>query len=440
MEKTLYDCQQRTFDFFASRHDANKCTLDTSEVGTGKTIVAVKLASREAKKGHSVVVVCPKSVIPMWEKELAEEGVSPLAVVNYEKLRTGRTPWLSKVHKKVMNWQVPAKTFIIFDEVHYCKGFTSQNSRLLIAAVQQGFLCHCMSATAAEDPTEMLALGFAMGLHAFVNPKPKGLPGITAWLMRHGCTKDPWHNWQPPREPSRLIPIKEALYDGPDSRARKLLVSDFPDSFRDNLVFVENLDFGDRNKIHKAYSECGITPAIIDEIVDGGSIQHECLLVELLRARQLAESYKLHLIADMVEELRSENKSVVVFLNFRDSVAFLAESLGHHSPALIEGGQTASGREAHIQRFQDNKTRLALVNVSAGGTGVSLHDVHGDHPRVSLISPTFNAKHHIQVLGRIHRNGAKSDAVQKVLVASGTIEEDVMEAINKKIERMNHIV
>jgi hypothetical protein len=56
---------------------------------------------------------------------------------------------------------------------------------------------------------------------------------------------------------------------------------------------------------------------------------------------------------------------------------------------------------------------------------------------VSLISPTFNAKDHLQVLGRIHRNGAKSDAVQKILVAANTIEEKVLGAINTKINNLN---
>jgi superfamily II DNA or RNA helicase len=62
--------------------------------------------------------------------------------------------------------------------------------------------------------------------------------------------------------------------------------------------------------------------------------------------------------------------------------------------------------------------------------------VKGKHPRVSLISPSFSAKNHLQVLGRIHRNGAKSDAVQKILVAAGSIEENVMKAIERKLKNL----
>jgi superfamily II DNA or RNA helicase len=76
------------------------------------------------------------------------------------------------------------------------------------------------------------------------------------------------------------------------------------------------------------------------------------------------------------------------------------------------------------------------VNTCAGGTGLSLHDVNGKRPRISLISPSFSAKDHLQTLGRIHRNGAKSDAVQKILVAADSIEEAVMKSIDKKLKNL----
>ena len=78
-----------------------------------------------------------------------------------------------------------------------------------------------------------------------------------------------------------------------------------------------------------------------------------------------------------------------------------------------------------------------VVNIAAGGTGLSLHDTHGNYPRVSLISPTFNAKDYLQALGRIHRNGAKSHALQKILVAAGSVEETVISSIQKKLANLN---
>jgi hypothetical protein len=53
-----------------------------------------------------------------------------------------------------------------------------------------------------------------------------------------------------------------------------------------------------------------------------------------------------------------------------------------------------------------------------------------------LISPQFSAKDHVQVLGRIHRNGMKSDALQKILVASGSVEEAVMSSMQRRLDNL----
>ena len=82
---------------------------------------------------------------------------------------------------------------------------------------------------------------------------------------------------------------------------------------------------------------------------------------------------------------------------------------------------------------------MIVVNIAAGGTGISLHDVRGERQRVSIICPSFSAKNHMQTLGRIHRNGAKSDAIQKILVANRSIEEHVMKAISARLSNLNDL-
>ena len=96
-------------------------------------------------------------------------------------------------------------------------------------------------------------------------------------------------------------------------------------------------------------------------------------------------------------------------------------------------------RQAIVDEFQNDESTIVVANIAAGGTGLSLHDCNGDRPRVSLICPSFNAKDYLQTLGRIHRNGAKSDAIQKVLVTSGSIEENVIDSIERKINNLTEL-
>lgn len=62
--------------------------LNSSDTGTGKTLMSVELSRR---LGLAPLVVCPKAVIPSWQRTFDEQGVEYLGVINYESLRTGNT-------------------------------------------------------------------------------------------------------------------------------------------------------------------------------------------------------------------------------------------------------------------------------------------------------------------------------------------------------------
>ena len=424
--KTLFPKQKEAKEFFQERHRCGGNTLDSSSVGTGKTVVAVHLVKDLAR---SFAVICPKAVIPAWERECAEHNVTPLFVLNYEKLRGGKTEWLSKAGKKIMRWSLPSDTIILVDEIHKAKGPYTQNSQLVISLIQQGFSVHGMSATAAEDPTEMRPLGYALELHSLNKPE-NGLKSWYSWMMCNGCHQDSWGSWKLANK-SKLAELNQQIYG---KSGHKLTPKDFPDSFRDNRIFIEPTQFSDWKKINKAYSDLGITPAIIEEFIEFGSVANsEHVLVNILKARQLAESFKAPDLADIATDYVDGGNSVVIFVNFSATVDALCSTLNCRK---IDGRQTAEERQEAVDRFQRDEDHCLVVNIAAGGTGLSLHDTIGDRPRISLISPTFNAKDYLQVLGRIHRNGAKTDAIQKVLVAAKSIEETVMKAIDIKVANM----
>ena len=330
---------------------------------------------------------------------------------------------------KNLNIHVPKNTLVLIDEIHKCKGAFTQNAQLLISLVQQGYRIHGMSATAAEDPTEMRALGFMLGLHN-LNKKEDELQSWYGWMSSNGCAPDQWKQWRLISR-KKLQTLKETIYG---VTGHKLTVEDFPDSFRNNRVFKERVEFSDKKGIQKIYRELEITPEIITKYIEEGTVgDSEHILVNILRARQLTEALKVLDIANMAKDLIDEGNSVVMFVNFRDTVEALCSQLKCKS---VEGGQSINERQKIIDDFQDDQTNALVVNISAGGTGLSLHDINGKRPRISLICPSYSAKEFAQTLGRIHRNGAKSDAIQKILIAADTIEEDVIRAVNRKLENL----
>jgi SNF2 family DNA or RNA helicase len=249
-------------------------------------------------------------------------------------------------------------------------------------------------------------------------------------MQENGCSPDQWKQWRLISR-KKLNALRENIYG---VTGHKLTVEDFPDSFRNNRVFVENVEFSDKKAIQKIYRDLEITPEIVTRYIEEGTVgDSEYVLVNILRARQLTEALKVPDIASMANDLRDEGNSVVIFVNFKDSVKALCSQLNCKS---IEGGQSLKERQQIIDDFQDDVEEVLVVNISAGGTGLSLHDINGKRPRVSLICPSYSAKEFAQTLGRIHRNGAKSDALQKILVAVDTIEENVIQSVNRKLENL----
>jgi superfamily II DNA or RNA helicase len=423
--KTLFPKQEDAHRFFTITQRQGHNTLDTSDAGTGKTVVAAALAK---SLGHPVAVLCPKQVIPSWERELKDMGVDPLFVINYEKIRGGRTKWMTKSGKKIMKWMLPMGTLLLVDEIHKCKGPYTQNAQIVLSLVNQGYQIHGMSATAAEDPTEMRSLGYMLKLHS-LNKADKPLRSWYSWMTRLGCEKDFWNQWRLTKK-SKLKDLRESMYGISTDR---LSVQDLPDAFKENRIFVEPIQFKNLAKIKKAYKDLGLTPEILEQYIENGTVENsEHVIVNIIRARQLAETLKVPDLVEMAEDLMLEGLSVVIFVSFKETVESLCEKL---QCDRIEGSQK-SDRQRVIDDFQADKTTCIVVNTAAGGTGISLHDVNGERPRVSLISPQFSAKDHVQVLGRIHRNGMKSDALQKILVASGSVEEAVMSSMQRRLDNL----
>tara|TARA_R100001015_G_C4635334_1_gene204717 strand:+ start:1325 stop:2734 length:1410 start_codon:yes stop_codon:yes gene_type:complete len=449
--KKLFPKQEIAHDFFVQRLINGGNSLDSSQMGTGKTVVGARLAKTLLDLGEitGVAVICPKAVFPSWEAELKECGVDPIFILNLEKLRTGKTGYVSKYGKKTFKWLLPEGTLILFDEIHKAKGPWTQNANLLIAATRFGYKIHGMSGTPCENPIEMRPLGYMLGLHS--NDKCRnGKNSWFRWLIKHRV-KAGFHGGYEMRDvPFALTQLRKAMYG---INTHGLTVEDFPESFRANRVIVDPIEFSNNKQIIKSYDKLKLTASQVRDYIEKGIAPTDYtdymgedeeeipIITRILNARMETEEYKVKDIVTMAEDAHDEGYNVVVFLNFKKSLDAATEMLKSRGIGceFIDGTVPQRDRNDIIERFQADEINCLVINAATGGTGISLHDTHGNRPRLSLISPSFNAKEFSQVLGRIHRNGAKSDALQKIMLSSGSIEEYVMKAISRKMDNMNMI-
>lgn len=405
---------------------SQRIALDASEPGTGKTYVACAVAAR---LGYPIVIITTKATVPAWMNVAEGFGVKPELVINYEKLRTGKLKQCQRIGKQFI-WQVPQNALLIFDEAQNCKGQTSLNSKLLIAAKRQHLRILLCSATAASSPLEMRALGFALGLHA--------LADFWNWCYRHGV-QDGVYGAVFYGGAEYLKSIHEQIFPAKGSRLRIADIEDFPDS----LIEAAPIETGKARAIQKIYSDMKRELEMAESLGDRKRLHSLALEMDAkrpssitiqLRARQAIELYKVDAMVEMAKSAVDEGMSVVLLVNFDATLEALGERL--NTTSFIRGGQSEKERVQVIKRFQRNDTHIVIANIKAGGVGVSLHDPSGTIPRLSLISPTFSAADLRQALGRVHRTGGAA-SVQKIVFAAKTCEEHAAKACARKLANID---
>ena len=412
MSLELFDWQKKSAEELLTSLRENHVAADWSDTGTGKTPKAVWVAKKFRK---DFAIICPKAVIPAWKKWCEEASVTPAFITNYEKLRTGRTGYGDFVEGSwVWSSAIPHDFLFIWDEVHKTKGLKSLNAKLLVAAKPYNNLL--LSATFASNPLDMKATGYLLGLHNHSN--------FWSWALKQGVKKAPWGAFSFFGNKAKL----SELHNSMAPKCSRIKISELGDNFPDNETYAEAYDCGNVQAIYE-----GLAQRLMD-LENSKAADRPNPMTELLRARQEAEFLRVPVLLDLSEDLIEEGRSVVIFCNFRNSLDEL--QYRRSNCAMIIGGQSDLEREANIAAFQSDEKTTMLCQIQSGGVGVSLHDVLGNRPRSSLICPTYSAIDLKQSLGRIHRAGAKSKSVQRIIFAADSIEEAVMKKVKNKLKNI----
>ena len=414
----------------------NGVACDQSETGTGKSYVAAWIAKN---LNSPVVIVCPKIMIPAWTKVLSYFGIKAHCLINYEKLIRGNTEHLSFKDGKdngpsdyTINF--PKNSLVILDEVHKCKSATSKNSDFLIKLKMDGYKSLLLSATAATNPLEMKAFGFATTLHNLTSYR-QFITDSGAYVGRYGGFQIDLQSQKTVEAMSNIHDKLFNLYKVSSRMTRKMFDKIFPD----NHVMVECFDMGtNTDKINRVYQQMESELAALEESSVNYSQHHFAIMT---KARRMAELLKVPTMVEMIEDWYDEGISPVVFVNFTDTVEAIEKQLAKNRKfdgkiARIVGGQSDKVRQKDIELFQSDNKRIMIANLAAGNAGVSLHDLNGNFARGAILSPSYSAINLLQALGRCHRAEGKTPVIQKVMFAAGTIEEDACKRVQSKLNAL----
>jgi superfamily II DNA or RNA helicase len=430
-----YDWQiEKMIEPLVDTFSREKTGILAAATGSGKTAAALWIA-REL--GRTPFIIAPKVTLPSWRRHSELTGVKIAGVYNIERLKTGKKEWwLKKLSKQQWLWKLDTmKHILIVDEAHVVTGRRTQNANIIAAAKQKVQTVSgqvrdyhlpvlLMSATLAESPIKLGdAVGYLLGLHNRRN--------AYAWLLAHGCFQNKWGGLDFPTGPGRvrfLEKLHKELFPKFGVSVRHADIPNFPENqMITELITVSPHDLKD---LRAAYDE-------YDDKEHEASTKDNALVVQL-RARQKSEIAKIPAFLETIHDMVEEGNSIVVFLSFRETLEMIDAKLKIPASVIL-GGQNETERQRNVQRFQDDKVRVCLCMIQAGGVGVDLNDTRGTYPRVSVMSPPVSAVHLVQACGRIHRANNATPSVQYMLIAAGTAEEKVAAKLQVKAKNISAI-
>jgi ERCC4-related helicase len=158
--KTLFTFQQKNAQALLRRLNRYRVAMLSDSVGLGKTITAIQVIKKytEDTEGRKrVEIICPKSIVQQWEKELAAEGIyghSPITLQNTREIE----------EKKELDSIASVSLFVI-DESHNLRQTNGVRFQQLLNWIRSNPKAHVLLLTATpinnnlSDLTNQILLG-----------------------------------------------------------------------------------------------------------------------------------------------------------------------------------------------------------------------------------------------------------------------------------------
>jgi SNF2 family DNA or RNA helicase len=411
-----YPYQLDGIAFLMPRHAA----LLADEMGLGKTmqtIVALRLLF-QAGLIRRVLIVCPKSLVHNWTRELRMWGEDlPLEVIAGD-TQARRAAWLvSNCPLKLVNYELLTRDaalvadssvrfdVVVLDEAQRIKNRESKTAQVVRDLQRQR--SWALTGTPVENRPEDL-----INLFAFVDPE----------LV-------------PPDTPAKRLPSLTG--DCIMRRTTDQVLTDLPPKIvRD--AYLE-LTPAQRRAYTLAETE-GVVR--LNSLGDTITVQHVFELV--LRLKQICnfdpatgESAKLEQLHADLSEVADSGRKAIVFSQWVEPLEMLAKSLQGLGPMLFHGRIPAWQRQGVLEQFQkDRRKHVLLMSYGTGSVGLNLQFAN----YVFLFDRWWNPAVEDQAIKRAHRIGQKERVFVTRFTIQDTIEERVAAILERKRQLFNELL
>jgi SWI/SNF-related matrix-associated actin-dependent regulator 1 of chromatin subfamily A len=400
----------------------NKKFILADDMGLGKTTSTIIAALEAGSK--KVLIICPATLKINWKREIENysdksvyiaEGKnfstdSDFVIINYDIIKNFHDP------KKKDDSKVLLANFdlVIIDEAHYIKNAQAQRTKLINDIVKNVDRLWLLTGT----PMTSRPIDYFNLLSLVDSPVAKNwMAYVIRYCEGYQFKAGPRKVWNV-MGASNLEELRDRTV-GLTLRRLKENVLDLPDkiitpvylrlkSNQYEAVMGEYYDWYDKNP---------------DE-----SKSLTVQFSKLTKVRQIIADEKISHTIEIAENIIEQDKKVIIFCNFTDSLNKITEHFGK-TAVKLDGSMSKAERQFSVDQFQENpKVKVFVGNIKAAGVGITLTAAEA----VVMNDLSFLPSDHAQAEDRAYRYGQKNNVLVYYPIFDNTIEGIIYDILNNK--------
>ena len=442
LQATLRDYQREGLSWMQFLREYDFAGILADDMGLGKTIQTLAHILIEKNAGRltaPALVVAPTSLMSNWQEEAERFAPGLKVLVLQGKQRLASFDQIIDADIVLTTYALLPRDeerlrafeyhLLILDEAHYIKNARSKAAQSVALLNARHRLC--LTGTPVENH-----LGELWSQFHFL------LPGLL------GSEKDFNKDFRTPIEKyaddSRRALLVRRIKPFLLRRTKDAVASELPP--KTEMVRHVELSGSQRDLYEtvRLAMDKKVRAAIESKGVAGS---HIIILEALLKLRQACcdprlvktadddtgrtthvPSAKLLELMEMVDELRQEDRRILIFSQFTSMLALIADAMtaANISYALLTGETKDRGEV--VRSFQSGEVPVFLISLKAGGVGLNLTTAD----TVIHYDPWWNPAAELQATDRAWRIGQDKPVFVYKLIAKGTVEEKIQALQGKK--------
>jgi len=415
------------------------------DMGLGKTVQTISMlniAHEEHDVDRPSLIVCPKSVVPFWVREV-RRCAPKIQIFAYGGPRRDKTVWnragkcwfVSTYETVARDIDAISKVpfyFLVLDEATKIKNPNAQRTQAIKSINAMHRLA--LSGTPVENRLSELWSLFDFLIKGFLGTS-------TSFASRYGRPIDAGDKHAAVELSKRIRPFLLR-------RLKENVAKDLPEK----IEIEEWCDLTDEQRSLYGQIQDQEANPLLQEIASGARVNYRMSILPILtKLKQVCDhpalitgntspvygrSEKFDETIERIKSIRDAGEQAVVFTHFLKALDLFELAFRNLGISNIRIDGSVENRQELIDRFNTGKVNVALCSIKAAGVGITLtaanHVIHFDR--------WWNPAVEDQATDRVHRIGQQKNVYVYRTLVSGTLEEKIAMLLERKRDLADRII